>query len=81
MEAILIEPLLKNKELVKAIVLLLGAVVFVAGVDPVLVWAVLNMPPENLSVPLSAVYVWWAGGLSGLITFAIINALVKERKE
>lgn len=79
MEAILIETLLKNKELVKAIALILGFVVMVGAVIPVLIWAVLNIPPESLNVPLSSVYVWWGLGLSGLATYAIYVALTRER--
>ena len=43
----------------KALTILLMAVVTVGVIDPVLIWLVLNVPPESLHVELTTVYVWW----------------------
>lgn len=74
-----LDQLLKNKELVKAILLLVSLVVLIGAVVPVLVWAVLNTPPESLGISLGVVYLWWAALWSGVLLFAAIHALTRDR--
>lgn len=77
----LIGQLLKNRDLLKATLIVFSLLVLVGGVVPVLAWLVLNMPPESLSVSLGVVYVWWGLILSVVVASSLFNALTKDSPE
>lgn len=67
-----------NNELLKAALTIFALLVFVGLVNPVLLWAVLNVPPESLGIGLGTVYVWWGASLSVVITGSLVRMLFRD---
>lgn len=67
-----------SNDLIKALAYIAALLVLVGVVDPLLIWASLDVPPESMGIGLGSVYVWWAMFLAAVATVAVLVRLVAE---